>query len=86
MAKGSWSATTTTSELAAAGAYRGSVIVQLQSGDPTWLAFGEDAVVGEGLLLKDVGDFVEVKEPLARLAINGICDTANSSDGGYQTS
>lgn len=86
MAKGAWSATASTSELAAISTYRGSVIVQLQAGDPTWLAFGEDAVVGEGLLLKDVGDYVEVKEPLARLAINGICDTGNSSDGGYQTS
>lgn len=86
MAKGSWAATAATAELVAASMYRGSVIVQLQSGDPVSLAFGEAAVFGEGILLKDVGDYVEVKEPLARLAVNGICDSGNSADGGYQTS
>lgn len=86
MAKGSWSATDESSELVAANMYRGSVIIQLQSGNPTAIAFGELAVFGEGLLLKDVGDFVEVKEPLARLAVNGICNGAGSSNGGWQES
>lgn len=84
MGKGAWSATATTSELVAASTYRKSVLIQLQSGDSTAIAFGEAAVFGEGILLQDTGDYVEVKEPLARLAINGICDTGNSSDGGYQ--
>lgn len=86
MDKGSWSATASSGKLVAANTYRGSVIVQLTSGDPTSLAFGEDAVFGEGIQLVSVGDFVEVRGHQARLAIYGICDTANSSSGGYQES
>lgn len=87
MVKGSWAATAASSEIVAANEHRGSVIVQLQSaGDETSLAFGEAAVFGEGVQLINAGDFVEVKGHQARKAIYAICDTANSSSGGYQES
>lgn len=86
MDKGSWSATATSSELVAANEHRGSVIVQLTSGDPVSLAFGEAAVFGEGIQLRAVGDFMQVRGHQARLAIYGICDSGNSCSGGYQES
>lgn len=85
--KGNWAATATSSELVAANEDRGSLIVQLTSaGDPTSLGIGEDAVFGDGVQLISAGDFVEIKGHQARLAVNGICDTGNSSSGGYQES
>lgn len=86
MAKGTWAATAANAELVAANAYRGSVIVQLLSGDPTSLAFGEAAVFDEGVQLRAVGDAIEVRGYQATLAVYGICDTANTSSGGYQES
>lgn len=84
MAKGAWSATAVSSELVPASTYRSSVIIQLLSGDQMSLGLGEDAVFGEGTTLREAGDYIEIRKPQSRLAINGICDTGNSASGGYQ--
>ncbi len=84
--KGSWSATATSSELIAESDDRGSLVVQLQSGNRVSLGFGEDAVFGEGVQLGTDGDSVEIKGHQARMAINGICDTGGTASGGYQES
>lgn len=82
--KGSWSASDASSEIVESNEYRGSVIVQLQSGDPTSVAFGEDAVFGEGIQLISSGDFIKMTGYRAGLSINAICDSGNTSNGGYQ--
>ena len=85
--KGAWAATAVSSEIVAANEYRGSLVVQLQSGsDPTSISFDEDAVFDEGVQLIDAGDFVEIKGHMARLAVHAICDSGNTSAGGYQES
>lgn len=84
MAKGSFSATATSSEIVAANEYREGVTLQFQSGDPVSYAFGEDAVFNEGLKATAAGDTVKVTGHLAREAINAICDTGETASGGYQ--
>jgi hypothetical protein len=58
----------------------------MRSGDITSLAFGEDAVFADGIQLRVAGDAFEVRGVLATKAVNVICDTGNTSTGGFQTS
>jgi hypothetical protein len=85
MAAGTWSATATTSVLLAADAARDSVTLQLITGDPVSIGIGETVAYAGGLSLLAVGDFLQVSGWQARLAINVICDTANSATGSYET-
>ena len=84
--KGTWAATAVSSEILAANDDRLTVIIQLHSGDITALGLGEAAVFAEGLKLVSAGDFIEIKEHQARGAIYAICDSGNSSAGGFQES
>lgn len=86
ISKGSLSITATTSELVAANLDRGSVVIQLLSGNSVALGLGEAAVYGEGIHLVGIGSSVTIKGHQARKAINGICDTGLSATGGYQES
>lgn len=83
---GTWAATAEASEIVPANNDRLSVVIQLTSGNATQLGIGEAAVFSEGLQLVDAGDFIEIKEHQARMAIYAICDSGNSSSGGYQES
>lgn len=85
MAKGTWSATATTSTLVAADANRRTLVVQLVSGDPVSIGIGEAAVFGEGAGMIAEGDYISLGPNQAQQAINGICDSGNSASGGYQT-
>lgn len=64
-------ATAATEEIIAADAYRDFYVLQLHTEESVYLAFGEDAVTGSGLRLQKIGDWVEVRGPAARLAVNG---------------
>ncbi len=83
--QGSWSASVASSELVAEDEYRGSVTIQLLTGEPTSLGIGQDAVDGEGIQLRVPGDSVEIRGAQARDAINGIT-ASSTSGGGYQES
>jgi len=85
MAKGSWNALDTSSEVIPASEYRDKITVQLHSGDVTALGFGESAVYGEGILLMVAGDSVELAGALSRCAIHAVCNVGKVSSGGYQT-
>lgn len=85
MAKGSWSATDTSSELVAADVNRRSITLQLLAGDSMSIGIGEAAVFGEGGTMLVVGDFISLVRLQAGEAIYGICDTGKTADGGYQT-
>ncbi len=62
---------TATEEIIAADENRDFYVLQLQSEEPVYLAFGEDAVTAKGILLNRIGDWVEVRGAKARLAVNG---------------
>jgi len=86
MTNGAIAATAAASELVAADEFRGEVILQYMSGDPVFLAFGNDTpVVDSGLVLSADFTTVRIRGDKARLAINGICDTALSAIGTYVT-
>ena len=85
MAKGTWAATEADSEVLAADASRTAVEFQHTSGTPIYLAFGEAAVFGEGMLLRSVMPYYQVTDSRAALAIHMICDTGLVAGGGYQT-
>lgn len=84
MVKGSWDATVASSEIVAANEYRDKLTIQLHSGDATALGFGEAAVYAEGIRLVTAGDVIELTGAITRGAVYAICDTGNSSAGGYQ--
>jgi hypothetical protein len=81
---GTWASTATSAAVLDADDDRLFVALQLLTGDPTSFAFGEAAVFGSGLTLRNVGDIITVRGGLAKLAVYAICDTANTSSGGYQ--
>jgi hypothetical protein len=55
----------------AADEYRDKVVLQLQSLETAYLAFGEDAVNVTGLALINIGDTMTIRGAKARGAING---------------
>ena len=78
----------TVKEILPADEYRDELVVQLyeqveNGADPVFLAFGEDAVSGQGLLLGNVGHSVRVLGAKARLAVSAI--SAAVSSGGIET-
>lgn len=85
MSKGSWTADATVNTLVAADVNRGSVDLQHHSGHDVFIAFGEDPVVDEGLKLTSTFPMFSIRDHRARLAIRGICATAESATGGYAT-
>lgn len=85
MAKGSWTATNTSSELVAADVNRRSLVLQLISGSAVSIGIGEAAVFGQGGGMLKVGDFVSLIRLQAGEAICGICDSGETAAGGYQT-
>ncbi len=87
MAQGAWTSTQATSQVIAGDNSRTLLTVQMvtASSSPTSLGFGTAAVLGEGVQLVNIGDSVTVRGHLAKLAVNAICDTGQTSGGGYQT-
>ncbi len=85
MENGSWSATAVVSEIIPADMYRGSVTLQLYSGDPIYIAFGSDPVVGKGIRLSATFPLVVVSDHRAMLAIRVVCDAGQTASGGYAT-
>ena len=58
-------------EIIAADSNRDFYVLQLQTENPVYLAFGENAVTATGILLNRIGDWVEVRGVKARVAVNG---------------
>jgi len=87
MSKGAWAATAATAEVIAEDQTRESLTVQLTTAasSPTNLAFGVDAVFGQGVQLVNIGDSVTVRGHLAKLSCDAICNSGLTSGGGYQT-
>ena len=85
MSKGTWAATAADSIAVPADTYRGEIDLQLASGGPVWLGFGEPAVVNEGLFLSSGGSFMPISDHRARLAVHMICAEGSEAAGGYQT-
>jgi len=82
--KGNWSATATDSIIVAADEYVGEVRIQVLSGGPIYLGFGEAAVAGKGLFVVQGGSYM-VDDYRANLAIHAICGVGVTATGGYQT-
>lgn len=70
-------------EILAADENRDNYVLQLQTAEPAYLAFGEDAVTATGLALLWPGDTVTVRGPKANLACNG--HAANTPTIGIET-
>lgn len=84
--KGAIAATATASELVAADEFRGKVSMQHTSGDPVFLAFGDETpVVDQGLQLSASFPVIEIDDHRAVKAIKGICDTGNSAAGSWSS-
>ncbi len=73
MARGSKTLANTaaTEEILAADLNRDFYVLQLQSEESVYLAFGEDAADASGIRLQKIGDWVEVRGEKARRAVNG---------------
>lgn len=82
--KGSWAATEADSVIVAADEYVGEVRIQVLSGGPIYLGFGEAAVAGQGLYVAQGGSYM-VDDHRANLAIHAICGAGQVAAGGYQT-
>jgi hypothetical protein len=74
---------TATEEIIAADPNRDYYVLQLHTEEPVYLAFGEDAVTGTGILLNRIGDWVEVRGVKARKAVNGYA--AGTPTFGWET-
>ena len=79
-----WAATQASSEIVPEDVHREHLVIQLHSGDPVCLAFGETAVFSRGMKLMVAGDSVKIRGWLARHAVTAICDTGGIAVGGYQ--
>lgn len=55
----------------AADGNRDFYLLQLQTQEPTYIAFGEAAANATGIVLRNIGDTVKVRGAKARLACNG---------------
>jgi hypothetical protein len=82
MTAGKATGTASSAQLLAADAYRDHVTVMLQSAVTMAIGIGEDAVLDEGVVLKQIGDSCRLSGPAARAAINIIGNTGVVS---YQT-
>ena len=76
-------------EILPADIHRDHVVVQLhdltaKGTSGVYLGFGEDAVVGTGLLLEGVGDSVRVLGCKARLAVSAVTASV-AANGGIET-
>lgn len=87
MAQGAWTSTQASSLVVAADDFRTLLAIQMvtASSSPTSLGFGTAAVFGEGMQLTNIGYSLTVRGHLAKLAVYAICDTGQTSGGGYQT-
>ena len=84
MAAATWSATATSSTIVAADAERDHYILQLISGDPVSIAFGETIAYAGGVTLLAAGESLRIDGWLARKAVTAICDSGNSASGVFQ--
>lgn len=82
MGNGSWNATDVDSVIMPADGHVGEVCVQVVSGGPIWIAFGEPAVVNSGIYLVEGGSY-PVKDHRAGLAVHAICGAGKTASGGY---
>lgn len=85
MTKGAFAATEVDSVILKADEYRGEVSLQLQSGGPAFIGFGEPAVAEQGVALTEGANFMSISDHRARLAIHMICGAGSTAAGGYQT-
>ncbi len=81
---GNWAATDAASVLIAAGR-RVTVDLQHHGGDPVFLAFGTDPVVGEGIALSRSFPMFSIRDHRAGLEVRGICESGKSATGGFAT-
>jgi len=79
--KGSWAATDASALLVAASTTRDETILQHTNGDAVYLAFGEAAVVGQGIVLSSDMPVIIISDHRAGEAIYAICDTGESASG-----
>lgn len=84
MSKGDWSATEVDSIIVAADENVDEVRIQVLSGGPLYIAFGEAAVAGKGLYVAQGGSYM-VDDHRARMDIHGICGAGQVAAGGYQS-
>lgn len=84
MSKGNWTANEVDSIIVAADENVDEVRIQVISGGPISIAFGEAAVVGKGLYV-DAGGSYMVDDHRARMAIHAICGAGQVAAGGYQS-
>mgnify|MGYP000944264479 FL=1 len=84
MSKGSWAATEADSVIVAADENVDEVRIQVLSGGPIYLAFGEAAVAGKGLYVAAGGSYM-VDDHRARMALHAICGAGQVAAGGYQS-
>jgi hypothetical protein len=84
MTKGAWAATAADSEILEADDYRGEYTIQVGTGGPVWLGFGEAAVLNSGVWLIEGGN-ITIDDHRARLSVHAICGVGATATGGYQT-
>ena len=83
MAKGKATGTAASAQLLAADEYRDVVLIMLQNEVVcSFGLIGEAAVIDEGIILAEIGDWVRLVGPQARGQINIIGNTASVT---YQT-
>ena len=84
MSRGVIAATQADAEGLAANEFRGEVILHHISGDQTFIAFGETAVVAEGLsLVATTRNKLRITGPRAALSFRFICAGGESAVIGY---
>lgn len=83
--KGSFAATATAAVLVpAATETRTEVTLQHLSGDPVYLAFGDDTpVVNQGLVLSSDFASIVIDDHRSGFAVRGICGPGNTATGAW---
>lgn len=81
MAKGSFTAGSSSAEVIAASEYRDTLLIQKTNATTIALGIGEAAEAGKGIQLVNVGDTARLRGPMARSAIYAI---GNNGTGAYQ--
>ena len=82
--KGKWSITVHGTQIIPASEYRDNLTIQITDGWPVWLAFGEEAVIGEGICLLAPGDSVKICGDVARAGVYAKCLNPLGAMGGWQ--
>jgi hypothetical protein len=84
MTKDTWAATEVDSVIVPVDGHCHEVVIQVLTGGPIYLAFGEAAVAGKGLYLTEGGSYT-IDDARVQLAVHAICGAGATASGGYQT-